>query len=77
MNLRTFIMGLLFESIGVFVLLYFSMMANFQSSNVLQWLGVALMMGGPLVFWEILPLWTEREGVEDAHDLINKEPANH
>jgi len=68
-------MGLLFESIGIFLLLYFSMMANFQRSNVFQWLGVALMMGGPLVFWEILPLWTEREGVERAHVIINKEPA--
>lgn len=61
MNLRTFIMGLLFVPLGVFLMLFFSMPSTSQMATVFTWLGVALMIGGPLFFWEILPVWTERD----------------
>jgi len=61
MNLRTFIMGLIFVPIGIFLMLFFSVIDNFQMSNVFKWLGVALMIGGPLLFWEIIPVWNEKE----------------
>ncbi len=76
MNRRTFITGLLFVPLGVFFMLLFSMMDAFQLSTGLKWLGVALMIGGPFVFWEILPAWTDREDGVPDHGLGTEEPAD-
>ena len=76
MNRRTFIAGLLFVPVGLLLMLLFSVLDAFQLSSGLKWLGVALMIGGPLVFWEILPAWTDREDGAHDHDLGTEEPVN-
>lgn len=59
MSLRNFLIGLIFVLMGMVVMLVFSVESGWSSAEVVKWLGVVLLIGGPLLFWEILPLGTE------------------
>ena len=56
MNRRDFFIGLILTSIGMFLILFFDTIEDLRTSTAFKWLGVALMIGGPLAFWEIISL---------------------
>ena len=58
MNFKDLLKGFIFESIGVFLMLFFRLENNTPFS-LIKWLGIVIMIGGPLVFWEILPFLNE------------------
>ena len=61
MKLKDFLMGLIFVPFGIIIMLFFSFYDDSTSNILLSWVGVALMIGGPLLFWELIPMWKEKE----------------
>jgi hypothetical protein len=64
MRLRRFLLGLLVTGAGMGLLLLFSGGHGLPESDGGKWLGVGLMIGGPVVFWELLPPGKPRAKVE-------------
>jgi hypothetical protein len=61
LKLKDFILGLIFVPVGILIMLFFSFYDDSTIYRVLRWIGVALMIGGPLLFWELIPMWKEKE----------------
>ncbi len=55
MRLRRFLLGLLVTGVGMGLMLLFSGGRGLPESDGGKWLGVVLLIGGPVVFWELLP----------------------
>ena len=61
MKLKDFLLGLIFVLVGILIMLFFSFYDDSTLNIILRWVGVALMIGGPLLFWELIPMWKEKE----------------
>jgi hypothetical protein len=55
MRLKRFLLGLLTTGAGMALILLFSGGHGLPESDSGKWLGVVLLIGGPVVFWELLP----------------------